>query len=131
MKLRYGHDLAYCTNIHRGESWAEIFAALETHSLAVRDRVARGRPFGLGVRLGAAAVRDLQDAAARIAFQRWLERENCYVFTINGFSYGQFHGTAVKEQVYRPDWSTRERLDYTRALLICSRSWCRLAGREA
>ena len=88
----------------------------ETHSLAVRDRVAHGRPFGLGLRLGAAAVRDLQDAATRIAFQRWLERENCYVFTINGFPYGQFHGTAVKEQVYRPDWSTRERLDYTRAL---------------
>jgi hypothetical protein len=38
------------------------------------------------------------------------------VFTINGFPYGQFHGTRVKEQVYAPDWTTRERLDYTRLL---------------
>jgi hypothetical protein len=36
-----------------------------------------------------------------------------YVFTVNGFPYGRFHGTRVKESVYRPDWSGRERLDYT------------------
>ncbi len=30
MKLSHGLHLAYCTNIHRGESWAEIFAALQT-----------------------------------------------------------------------------------------------------
>ena len=35
------------------------------------------------------------------AFQKWLDRQ-CYVFTINGFPYGDFHGTRVKEDVYRP-----------------------------
>ncbi|HEV2694254.1 MAG TPA: metabolite traffic protein EboE, partial [Verrucomicrobiae bacterium] len=35
---------------------------------------------------------------------------------INGFPYGQFHGTRVKEQVYRPDWTTPERLAYTNLL---------------
>src|SRR5208282_3986799 len=34
----------------------------------------------------------------------------------NGFPYGQFHGERVKEQVYRPDWATPERLDYTKLL---------------
>ena len=34
-------------------------------------------------------------------------------FTINGFPYGSFHGTRVKEEVYRPDWTSTERLDYT------------------
>ena len=47
------------------------------------------------------------------AFRRWLDRHGCYVFTINGFPFGQFHGTRVKEQVYWPDWTRRERLDYT------------------
>ena len=37
-------------------------------------------------------------------------------FTINGFPYGSFHGTRVKEQVYAPDWSTPERLVYTKLL---------------
>jgi hypothetical protein len=116
MKLKQGHQLCYCTNIHRGETWPEIFGALQTHALAVRDRVAGGRSFGIGLRLGASAVRDLGDRAVRVEFQRWLEREKCHVFTINGFPFGRFHGTRVKEQVYRPDWSTRERLDFTMAL---------------
>jgi hypothetical protein len=36
-----------------------------------------------------------------------------YVFTINGFPYGTFHGRPVKEAVYQPDWRTPERRDYT------------------
>ena len=36
-----------------------------------------------------------------------------YVFTINGFPYGKFHGTRVKEDVYLPDWRDAERLRYT------------------
>lgn len=116
MKLTQGHDLAYCTNIHRGETWDEVRQALATHALAVRDRVCAGRPFGIGLRLGAVAARELSDRRALRDFQRWLERESCYVFTVNGFPYGQFHGTRVKEQVYRPDWATVERLEYTKLL---------------
>ena len=51
-----------------------------------------------------------------MAFQRWLDQHECYVFTINGFPFGQFHGTRVKEQVYRPDWTDPQRLDYTNRL---------------
>ena len=116
MKLKHGLHLAYCTNIHRGETWAQIFDALQRHTLAVRDRVSAGRPYAIGLRLGADAARELSERATLLAFQKWLERENCYVFTINGFPYGKFHGSRVKEQVYAPDWTTRERLDYTNRL---------------
>lgn len=116
MKLHHGRHLAYCTNIHRGESWDETFAALEQHTLAVRDRVGAGQPFAIGLRLSARAARDLRDADRRRAFRRWLDQQHCYVFTINGFPYGQFHGTRVKEQVYVPDWTQPDRLDYTRLL---------------
>ena len=51
-----------------------------------------------------------------LEFQRWLGQNDCYVFTINGFPYGQFHGTRVKEQVYAPDWTSPERLVYTNLL---------------
>ncbi len=39
-----------------------------------------------------------------------------YVFTINGFPFGAFHGTRVKEQVYAPDWRDPARLAYTNRL---------------
>ena len=116
MKLSHGLHLAYCTNIHRGESWAQTFDTLQKYTLAVRDRVSSGKPYAIGLRLGADAARELSDRPTLLAFQKWLERENCYVFTINGFPYGRFHGARVKEQVYAPDWTTRERLDYTNLL---------------
>jgi hypothetical protein len=115
MKLS-SHHLAYCTNIHRGETWAETFAALNQFTLAVRERVCPRAPYGIGLRLGGRAAQELSDPAALLAFQRWLAQHECYVFTINGFPYGQFHGTRVKERVYQPDWTAPERLDYTKLL---------------
>jgi sugar phosphate isomerase/epimerase len=116
MHLNHGLHLAYCTNIHRGETWAETFDTLQRHTLAVRDRVSPGMPYAIGLRLGDQASRELSDPATLTAFRRWLDREHCYVFTINGFPYGSFHGTRVKEQVYRPDWTSAERVTYTNRL---------------
>ena len=116
MELHHGAHLAYCTNIHRGETWTETFTALQTHTLAVRERVAPRSPFAIGLRLSAAAARELSDPPVLLAFQRWLAAHHCYVFTINGFPYGPFHGARVKESVYTPDWTTPERLGYTNQL---------------
>ena len=49
-------------------------------------------------------------------FKRWLDQNNCYVFTMNGFPYGNFHGEIVKDNVHAPDWTTNERLVYTQRL---------------
>ena len=116
MKLNDGLHLAYCTNVHRGETWTETFAALERHTLPVRRRVAPGRSYAIGLRLGQRAAAELAQPATLLAFQRWLALHDCYVFTVNGFPYGSFHGTRVKEQVYAPDWSTAERVVYTQQL---------------
>jgi hypothetical protein len=116
MRLTQGHHLAYCANIHRGETWAETLAALETYTLAVKDRVCPTQPYAIGLRLSALAARELAEGQALTQFQRWLERHDCYVFTINGFPFGRFHGQRVKEHVYLPDWTSPERLDYTNRL---------------
>jgi sugar phosphate isomerase/epimerase len=47
------------------------------------------------------------------AFRAFLRQHDLYVFTINGFPYGAFHGVAVKENVYRPDWQEDERVAYS------------------
>ena len=116
MKLKHGLHLAYCTNVHRGESWAQTFEMLERHTLVVRERIAAGQPYAIGLRLGQNAAAELAQPATLAAFRQWLDQHDCYVFTINGFPYGSFHGTRVKEQVYAPDWSTPERLTYTKQL---------------
>ncbi|MGH7940786.1 MAG: metabolite traffic protein EboE [Limisphaerales bacterium] len=116
MELNHGAHLAYCSNIHHGQNWPETFDSLQKYTLAVRSRICPGRRFAIGLRLSCRAASELADARTLAQFQRWLERNDCYVFTINGFPYGRFHGAPVKEKVYLPDWTTPERLDYTNLL---------------
>jgi hypothetical protein len=111
--------LAYCTNIHPAETWEQTEIVLKTHVLAVRDRLreagtlADEAPFAIGLRLSAIAAKELLAADNLPKFRDWLTETNTYVFTINGFPYGSFHGTRVKEQVFMPDWSNTARLEYT------------------
>jgi hypothetical protein len=116
MRLNHGLHLAYCTNIHRGESWSETFDALKRYTLAVRDRVCPSKPYAIGLRLSHQAAVELNDRATLASFQRWLHDNHCYVFTINGFPFGRFHGGKVKEYVYLPDWTSPERVAYTNLL---------------
>lgn len=116
MLLNHDIHLGYCTNIHRGETWAETFRGLRDYTMRVRERVADGKPYGIGLRLSEIAARELSDPPKLAEFKHWLEANDSYVFTINGFPFGAFHGSRVKEQVFRPDWTTKARLDYTNLL---------------
>jgi hypothetical protein len=108
-----GAHLTYCTNIHAGESWDEVRQSLEAHVPHIKARVSPHSAFGLGLRLSAIAAEALSAPAVLDEFRAFLDRENLYVFTINAFPYGPFHGRRVKEDVYQPDWLTPERLSYS------------------
>ena len=117
--MRIGADgahLTYCSNIHPGETWATVRGNLQRYFTAVHDRVAPGAEFGIGLRLSAQSARELSEPAAFEEFRDFLRREKLYVFTVNGFPYGTFHDTRVKEAVYLPDWRDEERLRYTNQL---------------
>jgi hypothetical protein len=115
MKTPLGH-LGYCTNIHAGESWANHFKALQEAIPAVKQRLSPDQPFGLGLRLSNQASEELETTENLIAFQHWLAENDCYVFTMNGFPFGGFHNTVVKDQVHAPDWTTEARVEYTKRL---------------
>lgn len=108
--------LTYCLNIHPGETWEENFEAIRKYPVLIRDRIAPGRPFGLGLRLGVKAAERLSEKSAILALKTYLKKNELYVFTINGFPYGNFHNIPVKEMVYDPDWRTNERVNYTNSL---------------
>jgi hypothetical protein len=116
MLLNHGIHLGYCTNIHRGETWEETWRGLKEYTLRVKERVCGGKPYGIGLRLSEQAARELSAPGKIAEFKDWLEANHCYVFTINGFPYGSFHGTRVKEQVFKPDWTSKARLEYTNLL---------------
>ena len=115
MKTSYGH-LTYCTNIHAGESWPEHFTALQQNFPAIKNEVSAGVPLGIGLRLSNIASIELVKKEQLQLFKQWLKENNAYVFTMNGFPYGGFHNTIVKDQVHAPDWTTKERAEYTNRL---------------
>ncbi len=112
VKPDLGH-LTYCSNIHPGETWPEVFSNLRHHLPAIKAEVAAGCDFGVGLRLSAIAAEALREPAALAELRDFLAANGLYIFTINGFPYGPFHGVRVKEQVYQPDWQHAERLAYT------------------
>lgn len=112
MQTASGH-LTYCTNIHAGESWQDHFKALKTHIPTVKKQLSPDKPFGIGLRLSHLASLDLGKKENLAEFRQWLEQEGCYVFVINGFPYGGFHHTKVKDKVHAPDWTTQDRVLYT------------------
>ncbi len=106
-------NIGYCTNVHAGATLDQTRENLRTHAVAVRDAMGRDGPLGIGLWLSAGAVREIVATDGATAFADWLGEAGLDVFTINGFPYGDFHKPVVKHDVYRPDWSTPQRLAYT------------------
>ena len=118
----YGPVITYCTNIHPGESWDEIFSNLQTHLLTVKRAVCPHDPFPIGLRLSCRAATELTaEKSARLL--EWCREHGCYIPTLNGFPYGVFHGEPVKENVYLPDWRHAERVEYTQILSSLLDQW--------
>jgi sugar phosphate isomerase/epimerase len=105
--------LTYCTNIHPGETYADVRDHIDRYVGRVGREVAGRGLFGVGLRLSAAAAEPLANPDERRRFREQLERAGLYVFTLNGFPYGIFHRERVKEAVYQPDWLDERRLAYS------------------
>ena len=116
-QLPHQPHLTYCTNIHPGETWADVFDNLQTHVVPLKRRLCPAASFGIGLRLAALAAQELVQGNRLRALRQWLDTENLYVFTLNGFPYGGFHHQVVKDRVYAPDWTKPERADYTLKLV--------------
>src|SRR5262245_51455239 len=105
--------LTYCTNSDAGESWRDIRASLDEHVPAIKSSVAPNQSMGVGLRLSGEAAAAAREPEALASFRDQLTKLGAYVFTINAFPFGPFHGVRVKEQVYLPDWRTRERVAFS------------------
>lgn len=106
--------LSYCLNVHPGETWQEQFEALQTYPKRVKKILGLEQDFGLGLRFSANSAAYLHSHPEAItAAQEYFLQEGLYPFTVNAFPYGEFHRCAVKRNVYLPDWSRPERLQYS------------------
>ena len=117
--MRLHHDdgttvhLGYCTNVHPAEDLPGIIGQLDRYAGPVRERLGADR-LGLGLWLAHDVARELAaDSSATGTLRAELAARGLEVVTLNGFPYRGFHDPVVKHAVYRPDWTTQQRLAYT------------------
>jgi sugar phosphate isomerase/epimerase len=108
MRLSGGRHLGYCTNVHAGESAAEVLDSLRRVAAPVRQRLGV-EALGIGLYLSHRAAGEVDPLRLRDE----LAGLGLYAFTFNGFPYGGFHAGRVKEAVYRPDWTDPLRAAHT------------------
>jgi len=117
LKIFKRNHLCYSLNVYPAESWAALFDILREKGKLIRKFAGQNskEPFALGLWLNSRLVSDLVDSEyTRLDdLKKLLLQENFYIFTVNAFPYGKFHGERIKENVYRPDWTNTDRLDYT------------------
>lgn len=106
-------QLTYCTNIHPAHGWEEVFSSLQRYAPALKARLSPDRPFGIGLRLSGQESAELLEGDRLATLRSFLDSAGLYVFTMNGFPYGTFHGQPVKADVHAPDWRDEERVQYT------------------
>lgn len=90
---------------------AEVIAGLDQFTLPIRQ--ASGQPLAVGLWLARSVMDDLATPEQRRQFHAKLQARSLICYTLNAFPYGDFHSERVKEQVYLPDWTTVDRLQYT------------------
>lgn len=115
-------ELTYCTNIHAAEGWPAVFDNLRRYALELKARLSPDASFGLGLRLSNEEAEALSHDDKLDEFAGFLKNSGLHVALINGFPYGWFHGRRLKDQVFAPDWTRPERVEYTiRLIRILSR----------
>lgn len=113
--------LSYCTNVHPGQTIAEVESGLHEFTVPVRDNVGQ---LAAGLWLARSVVDELiQTNNAVDRFAENLSTAGLICYTLNTFPFGNFHDARVKENVYLPDWAHDARVQYT---LDCARILARL-----
>ncbi len=110
-----GH-LGYCTNVHPGEAADDVLHHVATLVPQVKAAFVPDTAMGVGLRVAARAAFEFEDPRRLALLQEALTENDLYVYTINGFPYGNFHHGLIKEKVYQPDWRNPQRVRYTIAL---------------
>ncbi|MEQ8353682.1 MAG: metabolite traffic protein EboE [Leptospiraceae bacterium] len=109
-------ELTYCSNVHPGESAESVIQNLRRY--VGQTRQDRGLDvMSAGIWISDRAARELQDPGLRKKYIETLKKENLWPVSINGFPFGGFHDSRVKETVYEPDWSESDRLEYSMMLV--------------
>lgn len=109
--------LAIGVRAHGAENWPEYFASLRERIPAIRRAIGGDEELGLSLQIPALAAYELYDPGNLASLQGFLQDEGCYVFSLDGRSFGA-RGIPPDSRWGNqfPDWRDMRRLSYTNVL---------------
>lgn len=105
--------LAYCLNLHPADTLAGLLEGLRGITLPLRERIAPGRTFGVGMYVPARLAAELTQGEEWRSLKAVLEEHDLDPFTWNAFPYGGFGADGLKARVFEPTWAEPERRSFT------------------
>lgn len=118
MKLSCGRHLISSLPVGLKSDWVATFTAVERHTAALRLALGATQPLGLSLPLSWQAASQLSDPATLKTFQIWLDKQGCYVCSLEAWTCGaRFRSLGPGQSVTRSDWTSPDRLRYTKLLL--------------
>ena len=117
--------LGYCSNLHAGESVADIRTGLRDFTLELKRRLGVTESFGVGLYLPASAAEQLASREGQNEIEEWVAfcgGEGIDPFTFNAFPYGDFQRDGLKADVYTPTWNEVARGGFTQNVAQVART---------
>ena len=100
-------------DIRAAEAWLDVRAGIAATAPLLKAEISPQAPLGIYLRLSAFAARQLAQPSEMASFRDFLTTAGLYVFGVDTRAFGARRGRAVKDAMYRPDWTDPERLDYS------------------
>ncbi len=104
--------LFYCLNVYPAGTKPEFDEAVFHRAARVLAKAGLAEKNAVGVWLRDSLLHDFDS----FSFSSKLKDSALYCPSFNGFPFSIFHASRIKERVYQPDWSTPQRLEYTKNL---------------
>jgi hypothetical protein len=120
--------LAYCQNLHPADTLEGLIEGLRTITLPLRERLAPGRTFGVGMYAPAKLAEELARGEGWRPLKAFLDEHDLDAFTWNAFPHGGFGAAGLKARVFEPTWAETERRSYTQDVARLATRLARRAG---
>lgn len=109
MKKKY--NISYCSNIFKNNNLDSLFNSLSTYKNIYKKE-------NISLCLSNKIITDLNKTQNIKKIVCWQNRNKKYITLINGFVYKKFHQNKIKENIYYPDWTKEERVNFTKKLIF-------------
>ncbi|HIH2763386.1 MAG TPA: hypothetical protein ACYCDB_00175 [Candidatus Azoamicus sp.] len=105
------YNVSYCSNIFKNNNLSELFYNLNKYNTNLNNKK-------ISVCISKKIIKVLNEKKNIKKVITWNKNNNKNINLINGFVYKNFHQKKIKENIYYPDWTKKERLNFTKEIIF-------------